>query len=195
LLPAKHEPKEKIERMGDVGERELWSAANMQHFYGSYLRPVAASRKLDYIFIDSRSGVAQSSFSALSLTLAAEEGHGHVIIFLRLDSQSRQVTRHFLSMWNDYGNPRRPVLVATNVPQGTNDVKLERGAFRVSDVACSVLGAFNEGIYRDFGVQVQAVIPHDPKLLIEHSLVVRDEPTSPALDGYKALSDLIENLD
>ena len=195
LLPAKHEPKDKIERMGDVGEKNLWSAPNMQHFYASYLRPVAASRNLDYIFIDSRSGVAQSSFSALSLILAAEGGHGHVVVFMRLDSQSRQVTRHFLSVWTEYGNPRKPVLVATNVPSGDRDIKLSGGAFKVSEAAYEVLDSFNAGIYKDFGVQVQVLIPHDPKLLIEHTIVVRDDPASPAAGGYRALSELMQGLD
>ncbi len=181
LMPARHEPKDKMER---ATEQEIWTVENMQLFYRNYIEGFNIQR-LEHIFVDCRSGLTNESMCGLSLSVVNPSDR--IVAFFRLDPQSRSGIHRFLKYCEEYSFRRKPILVATNVPTGTERISLPVGDFDISRPALDILQPFAKRIQRDFGIELTGLVSHEPELIIDHRLTVLEHPDSAVSQCYSKL--------
>ncbi len=183
LIPAKSEDKSKYQQLS---KSEVINFATMNIFKSRCLDFFSTVKKLDYIFIDSRSGISNESLSALSLA------DKNIIFFTRLDLQSREMSIHFLNLLYQYNYDFNVTVVLTNIPPGNSIFKIHDTSFKFKKEAIDIINKFNNDLEK-FNAKVDCVIPFDESLLIEHKLYTKDDDNQ-TYKGYKLLSSLIKNL-
>jgi len=185
LLPAKTEPKKKYQ---ELAKSDAFNVGTMNIFKTRFLDPFCGIKELDYFFIDARSGLAEESLCALSLAKK------HILLFTRLDTQSINVTLHFIELLNQYRYRLKPVIVASNVPEGDVEFVIDENRFKINEQAFEIINRTNQAL-KKFDVQINSIIPFDETLLLEHKILIMNHPDNPASKGFILLAKIIEKLE
>ncbi len=184
LIPARPEPKKKYQ---ELAKGNTFQVRTMNIFKNIYLNTFASIKNLDYLFIDARSGLAEESLCALSLIKR------FIILFTRLDSQSREVTYHFLNLLNEYKYRLQPLIVASNVPSGKEEFVVGEFSFKISKEAVGCLEDLNNEL-STLNLRINCIIPFEEMLLLQHKIVTLDDLSSSLSQSYLNLAQIIENL-
>jgi MinD-like ATPase involved in chromosome partitioning or flagellar assembly len=185
LIPAKTEPKKKYQ---ELAKSDVFQVGTMNIFKTKFLHPFCGIKELDYLFIDARSGLAEESLCALSLAKK------HIILFTRLDTQSINVTIHFIKLLNEYRYRLKPTIVAANVPSGDAEFVIDGNHFKINKQALEIIKKTNHAL-SNFNVQINSIIPFDETLLLEHKILTTTHPDNPTSKGFLLLAKIIENLE
>ena len=142
-----------------------WNEATQRFIADDLIPEFARQYNLDYILIDSRSGI--SKFAALALRLASLE-----ILICRLDSQNRYGIGRIVEVCNAAAKPFR--IVVSACPDLKPTKKLQ---------------AFERGIK----AKVDYILPYFRELYYDEFIVSHRNPTHPLAKGYFKLAEDIHN--
>jgi len=185
LIPAKTEPKGKYQ---ELAKSDAFQVGTMNIFRNTYLKPFAAIKQLDYLFIDARSGLAEESLCALSLAKK------YIILLTRLDPQSINVTLHFIKLLNEYRYRLKPIIVAANVPSGDVEFIIGDNHFKINEKALEIINKTNKAL-SEFNVQINSIISFDETLLLEHRILTLNNLENPTVQSFISVSKIIEKLE
>jgi MinD-like ATPase involved in chromosome partitioning or flagellar assembly len=185
LLPARTESLEKYKK---ITSAQLWTTKKMNAFRDTYIDPKIKIAGLQYIFIDSRSGIADESFVTLGLS------DKYVIVFSRLDNQSQTSTINFLKLLKEtkFRNIK-PIIVLSSIPSGNVLWKIDNYEYRISERAGAVLEKMNVAL-KELDLGIHCLLPFDESFLIEHKIITSDEHEYPISIGFNHLADIIISL-
>jgi len=183
LIHAKPETKEKYRKLS---KNNLWSVASMNLFKTNYLKVIYELKQLDYLFVDSRSGLSPDALYALTL---AER---NVVLFTRMDTQSISGTLHFLNLLRNYNFNLNLILVVTNVPPGEKSFTIKGVQFKLKREAVARIKELDRSL-KGYDVQVSCILPFNEDFLLDPKLIYPEEQSQIAA-GYRLLSDLIEEV-
>jgi len=181
LIHAKPEAKEKYRKLS---KNNLWSVASMNLFKTNYLKVLYELKQLDYLFVDSRSGLSPDALYALTLV------ERNVVLFTRMDTQSVSGTLHFLNLLKDYNFNLNLILVVTNVPPGKEKFTIKGVQFRLKKEAVERIRELDRAL-KEYNVQIGCILPFNEDFLLDPKLIYPEEQSQIAI-GYRLLSDLIE---
>ncbi|MBN2465118.1 P-loop NTPase [candidate division WOR-3 bacterium] len=185
LIAAKPESKDTYKELADPGQ---FDEINIDTFKSRYLTPFEQLRQLDYTFVDARSGIAQESFTALSLA------DRRIVLFSRLDPQSLTGTLHFLRLAKrDFKCDFDCIVVATGVPAGDSPILVGGRKYMVDDQVVEILDGYNRELLK-YGASVGCVVLFDPRMLLEHLLPAVHDSGSATAAGYCHLADIIQDI-
>ncbi len=151
----------------DLVDRIDWTEATTTAYLRDALKTMQSSFGLEYMLLDSRSGVApQSAFAFQQAT--------HAVIACRLDRQSRAGVARLRTLCRQRGLPY--TIVASAVPM--DSPKLE-----------PVLKAFNDEV----GQRPDVLVPYASDLYFEETIVTPDvdAETQAVHQGYAQLTNII----
>jgi MinD-like ATPase involved in chromosome partitioning or flagellar assembly len=151
LLPTLADP--------DLLNRVKWNKA-LEHFIAEIFKSFGRLYHLDYLFIDSRSGLSQ--FSDFTLREADLD-----VLVCRLDIQNRYGMRLSLETCRAFGKPFK--IVVSACPEGGRDEHLA-------------------SFEKEVGVKVDHVLPYYSRLYFEEIIVSKEEPGSDLAAAYTTLS-------
>ncbi len=161
LLPSLHEEPDRLTRLE-------WDPILIRDFRSEVIDVLAGTRDLDYVLVDSKSGMTHESVLALGLATSA------IVLCFRLDRQSRAGTKFAYDLLSQLGVEQ--LLVASDVP-----VQSAR--------AREILLDFE----KELGHRVNLVIPSDPDLQLLEEITVETRPEAEVSKCYRDLVDLIEH--
>ena len=146
-------------------DRIVWNEAT-QHFISDALIPAFAKQyELDYILIDSRSGLSQ--FAALGLKTAHLE-----VLVCRLDAQNRYGIRRMIEVCRGSSKPFK--IVVSACPEEKRAQHLRR-------------------FEREIGISVDFILPYVSDLYYEEFLISKRKPSHRLAKQYLALTNDIHN--
>ena len=167
LLPAKREIGKR-----DLAEEVVHSLRYMDDRRIEIIKKLVRIFGLDYLLIDSRSGISEEAISSLLLA------NSRVVLSVRFDRQSRAGVAYTYNVlkktFADKGI--KVVLLASNIP---TDIDKE-----IKKIKSEVESAVND--------KIRLMIPHDSRLVINEELVVKTRPRSEIAKSFRKLADLLE---
>lgn len=157
-------------------------------------------RAIDYLLIDSKSGVSNEAVAVLMGFIQLQQqrlkNRRKIFLMSRLDYQSLKSTQEALSIlykelnadYEDF-----PIeAIFTNTPMGTKSVELISGKFNVSDKAYEKIESFVKNIkHIEENIMPIAVVPYNEDFSIEPEIIT-DENVYPELfNAYKVITDYL----
>ena len=172
--------------------KDIWASGYFATITDRFLKPLCALKNIEYIFIDSRSGIVEEAMVALTLTgfLAQKT---LCLLFTRLDTQSRKATYHAITLFDQYQYDIPTKVVISNIPMGEKEFKLTMGEFRFNSKAYDILVEFDKEV-KKLGKEIIVSIPFDEHYLLEHKIITVEERDMPLYNSYKMLAEYIEKI-
>ena len=198
-LPAGHLfvipafPMNKNELLKLSKNKDIWGGEYLRVLADRFLKPLCVLKNIDYVFMDSRSGIVQEAMNAITLAAVLSPEDAMCLLFTRLDSQSRQATYHALKLFEQYQYEILTKIIVSNVPWGAKKFKLGVGECNFSEEAYNILVDFAKGITH-FEKEIVVSIPFDEKYLLEHRIITTEEKDTPLYNSYRLLGEYIEKL-
>lgn len=156
-----------------------WQPEKFSDFSNLLIDKFAAIEEIDYIFIDSRSGISEQL--AASLVLSTDS----IIVFTRADRQSRIGTTHLLQTINSVSlRPLIPLVVVSGVPDDPDTAgAIAELRFRIEKL--------------NFNNMKILSTPFDHHLLLMEEIVTRtrSKMNDPLVTAYREIADWIERGD
>ena len=130
---------------------------------------------LDYILIDSRSGISKEAFYSLLLS-------DTIVLNTRLDKQERSGIEYVYGVLKDYFYEKAQIdsiLIASNVPTDIPE-EVDRIVKEIED---------------KIGDKFKVIIPHDSKLMLNGEIVVKTRPDSYVAKQFDELAKILTSED
>ena len=139
------------------------------------LKPLDSELALDYILVDSRSGISKEAFYSLLLS-------NMIVLNTRLDRQGRSGIEYVYRVLKDYFYEKAQIdniLIASNVPTDAPE-EVDRIVKEIEDKI------------RD---KFKVIIPHDSKLMLNEEIVVKTRPDSYVAKQFDKLAKILTSED
>lgn len=145
-----------------------WDLHRAGAFRDNVLGPISMRNDLDFLMLDSRSGISHQ-FAASHSSLGER-----VVICSRLDRQSRSGTRHMLGELRKNRPNIHATIVLTGTPPGDNLTVVD----------------YRNKLIKDERIPGESIleVPLEVRLLLEEEIVTRQEPNSKLAAAYNAIA-------